>query len=234
MTDATLKKNLSSILLYGILMNLKLSTASIMQKLLRQKMNLTFVSTKRWFTRKINFTKIDNIFYSVKEKILLETYLKEHECDMVLLKTNDDIFITSNNTAQLKIDEKSIYQLIDITLADTDYKVFNLFKKLKTMMSVKFCCSIMALLKSFRGSNKINRINDQYGNDLNILAEKEELYKLECISLTRLTFNNISIECYSDMQIIQNLYGVIKLNYTQMETSNKDQLNLIYCPNRDT
>ncbi|RNA23858.1 hypothetical protein BpHYR1_048049 [Brachionus plicatilis] len=74
------------------------------------------------------------------------------------------------------------------------------------------------MVESFRGSNKINRINDQYGNDLNILAEKEELYKFECISLTRVTFNNILIECSTDMQ----------------ETSNKDQLNLNYGPNKDT
>ncbi|RNA43190.1 hypothetical protein BpHYR1_044986 [Brachionus plicatilis] len=194
------------------------------------------------FIGKINFTKIDNIFYSDKEKILLETYSKEHECNMVLVKTNDDIYITINNTAELKIDETSINQLKDLTLADTDYKVFNLFTKLKTMMSVKFSYSIMAFLKTFRGYNKIYRINDQYGNDLNILAEKAELYKLECISLTRVTFNNILIECYTDMQcdIASSKYihlndfslylrknkQILRLNYTQMVIHlHRDQLN---------
>ncbi|RNA38371.1 hypothetical protein BpHYR1_018245 [Brachionus plicatilis] len=163
------------------------------------------------FIGKINFTKIDNIFYSDKEKILLETYSKEHECDMVLLKTNNDIYITIEDR------ETRINQLIDLTLADTDYKVFNLFTKLKTMMSVKFCYSIMALLKTFRRSNKIYRINDQYGNDLNILAEKEELYKFECISLTRVTFNNISLECYTNMQC-----DIVSSKYIHLNDSNAD------------
>jgi hypothetical protein len=129
---------------------------------------------------KINLKNSHNIFFNDKERILFEVVNEETHCNYIVLKTNDGLFISKNFTVSLEEAQTNTNEVIDLSLADGDFKIFDIYRKMKIESTELMCYSFLSMLRMMRNLDGIFSINDLYGNELTIFSDQQEVYKIKC------------------------------------------------------
>ncbi|RNA28313.1 hypothetical protein BpHYR1_034915 [Brachionus plicatilis] len=100
----------------------------------------------------------------------------EKYCNNSVLKSSGGLYQAANLTIFDSDNEQTdINELIELSLADGSYKMFDIYRKIKTGTST--------LVKTLRNLWELFSINDIYGKELVVYPNSRERYKMECLNV---------------------------------------------------
>ena len=129
----------------------------------------------------------------------------ENHCESEFIETTEGLFLAHKPVSKYNLDrfqnEKDIKGLVDLMLADGDFKTVYLLDEQRKSLQ-RECNNFALSLKLFSLSeDKFIKLKDWQGNDVIIYAKHGQVFHPKCKKIDKIILKNVT-NCYDDVPIL--------------------------------
>jgi hypothetical protein len=151
--------------------------------------------------------------------LLFQIVSKISECNLILYKTSEGLFISNDINAK-KLPEYNVIEKYDITsfyaLSELDRDKWELYKKLITLDN-KICTNFLSLINTRKtGENGFFTVYDINGNQLVLQNLDGIIYVPQCKPINKILISNTT-KCYKDIPISFNINNISISGFIQQD-----------------